>query len=45
MMGAKGVVEIIYPGARPAYIPSKTAVYVDRFANPFIAASNGFIMR
>jgi propionyl-CoA carboxylase beta chain len=42
-MGAKGAVEIIFRGARPEEIPLKTAEYEDCFANPFIAASKGFI--
>jgi propionyl-CoA carboxylase beta chain len=43
VMGAKGAVEIIFRGARADDIPWKTAEYEDRFANPFVAASKGFI--
>jgi propionyl-CoA carboxylase beta chain len=45
VMGAKGAVEIIFRGEKddPAAIAARTAEYEDRFANPFVAASMGFI--
>jgi len=43
VMGAKGAVEIIFRGASPEDALLKTAEYEDRFANPFVAASKGFI--
>jgi propionyl-CoA carboxylase beta chain len=45
VMGAKGAVEIIFRSEKddPAAIAARTAEYEDRFANPFIAASMGFI--
>jgi propionyl-CoA carboxylase beta chain len=43
VMGAKGAVEIIFRGLDPAGIAEKTAEYEARFANPFVAASKGFI--
>ncbi len=45
VMGAKGAVEIIFRAQKndPAAIAERTAEYEDRFANPFIAASMGFI--
>ncbi|MBW8911314.1 MAG: methylmalonyl-CoA carboxyltransferase, partial [Sphingomonas sp.] len=43
VMGAKGAVEIIFRGERADGIAEKTAEYEDRFANPFVAASKGFI--
>ena len=45
VMGAKGAVEIIYRSERndSAKIDDLTQSYEDRFANPFIAAENGFI--
>ena len=42
-MGAKGAVEIIFRGLEPEGIAEKTKEYEDRFANPFVAASKGFI--
>ncbi len=44
-MGAKGAVEIIFRQHRddPGMIAEKTKEYEDRFANPFVAASKGFI--
>ena len=43
VMGAKGAVEIIFRGLTPEGIAEKTKEYEDRFANPFVAASKGFI--
>ncbi len=43
VMGAKGAVEIIFRGLDAAGIAEKTKEYEDRFANPFVAASKGFI--
>jgi len=43
VMGAKGAVEIIFRGLSPEEIAEKTREYEDRFANPFVAASKGFI--
>ncbi|MBT0667534.1 acyl-CoA carboxylase subunit beta [Novosphingobium profundi] len=43
VMGAKGAVEIIFRGLDPEGIAAKTKEYEDRFANPFVAASRGFI--
>ena len=43
VMGAKGAVEIIFRGLDAAGIAEKTREYEARFANPFVAASKGFI--
>jgi propionyl-CoA carboxylase beta chain len=43
VMGAKGAVEIIFRGKTPAEIAEHTREYEERFANPFVAASMGFI--
>jgi propionyl-CoA carboxylase beta chain len=43
VMGAKGAVEIIFRGRTPDEIAAQTAEYEARFANPFVAASMGFI--
>lgn len=45
VMGAKGAVEIIYRAERdnPDQIAARTKEYEDLFANPFVAASRGFI--
>src|SRR3546814_10479364 len=42
-MGAKGAVEIIFRGKTPEEIAEHTREYEERFANPFVAASKGFI--
>ena len=44
-MGAKGAVEIIFrkDAGNPDEIAKLTAEYEERFANPFVAASKGFI--
>jgi propionyl-CoA carboxylase beta chain len=45
VMGAKGAVEIIFRKdiGNPEEIAKRTAEYEERFANPFVAASKGFI--
>jgi propionyl-CoA carboxylase beta chain len=45
VMGAKGAVEIIFrkDAKDAATIAKRTAEYEERFANPFVAASKGFI--
>jgi len=45
VMGAKGAVEIIFraDAKDPDKIAEQTAKYEDRFANPFVAASRGYI--
>ena len=43
VMGAKGAVEIIFRGLSEEEIAEKTKEYEDRFANPFVAASRGYI--
>jgi propionyl-CoA carboxylase beta chain len=43
VMGAKGAVEIIFRGLSGEEQAVKTAEYEERFANPFVAASKGFI--
>ncbi|MBN8608296.1 MAG: acyl-CoA carboxylase subunit beta [Caulobacterales bacterium] len=45
VMGAKGAVEIIFRAdiGDPDKIAARTAEYQARFANPFVAASRGFI--
>jgi len=43
VMGAKGAVEIIFRGLSAEGIAEKTKEYEDRFANPFVAASRGYI--
>jgi len=45
VMGAKGAVEIIFRKdiGDPAKIAERTREYEERFANPFVAASKGFI--
>jgi propionyl-CoA carboxylase beta chain len=43
VMGAKGAVEIIFRGLSAEEIAEKTREYEDRFANPFVAASRGYI--
>jgi propionyl-CoA carboxylase beta chain len=45
VMGAKGAVEIIFRSdiGDPEKIAERTKEYEDRFANPFVAASKGFI--
>jgi propionyl-CoA carboxylase beta chain len=45
VMGAKGAVEIIFRGdiGDPDKIAARTKEYQDRFANPFVAASLGYL--
>ena len=43
VMGAKGAVEIIFRGKTADEIADRTREYEARFANPFVAASMGFI--
>jgi len=43
VMGAKGAVEIIFRGLSSEEIAEKTREYEERFANPFVAASRGYI--
>ncbi len=43
VMGAKGAVEIIFRGKTADEIAERTREYEERFANPFVAASKGFI--
>ena len=43
VMGAKGAVEIIFRGKTREEIAERTQEYEARFANPFVAASMGFI--
>ena len=43
VMGAKGAVEIIFRGLSAEEQAVKTTEYEERFANPFVAASKGFI--
>jgi propionyl-CoA carboxylase beta chain len=43
VMGAKGAVEIIFRNESAEAIAEREADYKDRFANPFIAASRGYI--
>ncbi len=43
VMGAKGAVEIIFRNRTTDEIAERTAEYEARFANPFVAASKGFI--
>ena len=45
VMGAKGAVEIIFRQdiGDPEKIAARTAEYADKFANPFIASSRGYV--
>jgi propionyl-CoA carboxylase beta chain len=45
VMGPKGAVEIIFRGAlkEPGAVEAKTEEYREKFANPFVAASRGFL--
>jgi propionyl-CoA carboxylase beta chain len=43
VMGAKGAVEIIFRGQSAEEQAERTREYEERFANPFVAASKGFI--
>ena len=43
VMGAKGAVEIIFRGSSDREIEKQTREYQDKFANPFVAASRGYL--
>ena len=43
VMGAKGAVEIIFRGSTDKEIEKQTQEYKDKFANPFVAASRGYL--
>ena len=43
VMGSKGAVEIIFRNQTPEELVAREAEYKDRFANPFVAASRGYI--
>ncbi len=43
VMGSKGAVEIIFRNQSPEELVAREAEYKDRFANPFVAASRGYI--
>ena len=43
VMGAKGAVEIIFRGSNEEKIKKQTDEYQDKFANPFVAASRGYL--
>ncbi len=43
VMGAKGAVEIIFRSKDSQEVAARTKEYEQRFANPFVAASKGFI--
>ena len=43
VMGAKGAVEIIFRGSTDKEIEKQTQEYQDKFANPFVAASRGYL--
>ena len=43
VMGSKGAVEIIFRNQTPEQLAVAEAEYKQRFANPFVAASKGFI--
>ena len=43
VMGAKGAVEIIFRGSTDKEIKKQTQEYQDKFANPFVAASRGYL--
>jgi len=43
VMGAKGAVEIIFRGSDTKEIEKQTKEYQDKFANPFVAASRGYL--
>ena len=43
VMGAKGAVEIIFRGSDTKEIEKQTEEYQDKFANPFVAASRGYL--
>ncbi len=43
VMGSKGAVEIIFRGSNKKEIEKQTKQYQEKFSNPFIAASRGYI--
>ena len=43
VMGAKGAVEIIFRGSNEIEIEKQTNQYQEKFSNPFIAASRGYL--
>jgi len=43
VMGSKGAVEIIFRNQTEEELVAREAEYKDRFANPFVAASRGYI--
>ena len=43
VMGAKGAVEIIFRGLDSESIIERTKEYQEKFANPYIAASRGYV--
>lgn len=43
VMGAKGAVEIIFRGGSEAELAARTEEYKQKFTNPFVAASRGYI--
>ena len=43
VMGAKGAVEIIFRGSNEKEIEKQTNQYQEKFSNPFIAASRGYL--
>ena len=43
VMGAKGAVEIIFRGSSDKEIEKQTKKYQEKFSNPFIAASRGYL--
>ena len=43
VMGAKGAVEIIFRGSNEKEIEKQTNQYQEKFSNPFVAASRGYL--
>ncbi len=43
VMGAKGAVEIIFRGSNKKEIEKQTNQYQEKFSNPFVAASRGYL--
>ena len=43
VMGAKGAVEIIFRGSNEKEIEKQTDQYQEKFSNPFVAASRGYL--
>ena len=42
-MGAQGAVKIIFRAGQGKNVKDKEAEYIDKFANPFPAATRGFV--